>query len=178
MSHTDRSDSPGRALEHILSIFQHNCLGSWDVFLSFFQSFATAKVSPDIVCLQDPPVWRGRLPSFPGFQSFTPAVNSRAARVACYVSSGLLRAASILPLFQDRCDIMTLAVHGLDCFGSGLPEFRIINLYSHLGSSPSARTISPELAFPPSPLPTLMVGAFNIHNPMPDPSREYSPTEK
>src|SRR5437588_5745341 len=114
MPHTVRSNSPGRALEHVLSISQHNCLGSWDVFLSFFQSFATAKAPPDIVCLQDPPVWRGRLPSFPEFQYFAPAVNGRSAKVACYVSSGLLRAVSILPLFQDRSDTMTLAVHGLD----------------------------------------------------------------
>src|SRR5437868_457533 len=136
-----------------------------------------AKAPPDIVCLQDPPVWRGRLLSFPGFQSFAPAVSGRPAKVACYISSGLLRTASILPLFQDRSDIMTLVVHGLDLFGSGLPEFRIINLYCHLGSSSSARTISPEVAFPPSPLPTLVVGDFNIHNPMADPVREYSPME-
>src|SRR5437879_6739358 len=130
MPHTDRSVSSGRALEYFLSIFQHNCLGSWDVFLSFFHSFATAKASPDIVCLQGPPVWRGRLPSFPGFQSFAPAISGRPAKLACYVSSGLLHAASILPLFQDRFDIMILLVHGLDLFGFSLPEFRIINLYS------------------------------------------------
>src|SRR5437868_4165902 len=121
MPHADRSNSPGRALEHVLSISQHNCLGSRDVFLSFFQSFATAKAPPDIVCLQDPPVWRGRLPSFPGFQSFAPAVKGRPAKIACYVSSVLLRTASILPLFQDRSDIMTLVVHGHDLFGSALP---------------------------------------------------------
>src|SRR5437868_160738 len=109
MPHTDQSVSPGWALEHVLSVCQHNCLGSWDVFLSFFHSFATAKAPPDIVCLQDPPVWRGRLPSFPGFQSFAPVVSGRPAKVTCHVFSALLRAASILPLFQDRSDIMTLA---------------------------------------------------------------------
>src|SRR5207237_8440450 len=166
MPHTDQSYSPGRALEHALSISQHNCLGSWDVFLSFFHFFATAKALPDIVCLQDPPVWRGRLPSFPGFQSFAPAVSGRPAKVACYVSSALLRAASILPVFQDRSDVMTLVVHGLYLTGSGLPEFRIVNLYSRMGSSSSERTVSPEVAFPPSPLPNLLVGDFNLHNPM------------
>ena len=145
------------------------------MFLSFFHSFAMAKAPPDIVCLQDPPIWRGRLPSFPGFQSFAPAVSGRPAKVACYVSSALLRAASILPLFQDRSDIMTLVVHGLDLFGSGLTEFRIVNLYSRLGSSSSVRTVSPEVAFPYSPLSTLVVGDFNIHNPMVDPVRNYSP---
>src|SRR5205807_3768198 len=116
MPHTDRSVSPGWALEHVLYIFQHNCLGSWDVFLSFFHSFATVKAPPDIICLQDPPGWRGRLPSFPGFQSFAPTTYGRPAKVACYVSSGLLRAVRILPLFQDRSNIMTLVLHGLDLF--------------------------------------------------------------
>src|SRR5437899_5900585 len=116
MPHTDLSNPPGRALEHILSIFQHNCLGSWDVFLSFFHSFGTAKAPPDIVCLQDPPVWRGRLPSFPGFQSFAPTTTSRPAKMPCFVSSALLRAASILPLFQDIADVSTLACHGVHLF--------------------------------------------------------------
>src|SRR5207237_4064931 len=171
MPHTDRSVSPGRALEHTLSIFQHNCLGSWDVFLSFFHSFATAKATPDIVCLQDPPTWRGRLPSFPGFQSFDPAVNGRPAKVACYVSSGLLRAASILPLFQDRSDIMTLVVHGLDLFGSGLPEFRIINLYSALGSTPTTRTTFSFVCFSPPYLPPHLVRDFRPPNRRAAPSR-------
>src|SRR5205807_1039779 len=105
--HTDRSPSPGRALEHVLSISQHNCLGSWDVFLSVFHYFATAKAPPDIVCLQDIPVWRGRLPSIPTFQSFAHNICGRPAKVACYVSSDLLRVARSLPLFQDRYDIMT-----------------------------------------------------------------------
>src|SRR5205807_1566996 len=67
--------------------------------------------------------------------------------------------------------------YGLDLFGSGLPEFRVINLYSQVESSTSAPTIPLEAAFPPSPLPTLMVWDFNIHNPMVDPARWYSPME-
>src|SRR5437868_11904835 len=137
-----------------------------------------AKATPDIGCLQDPPIWRGRLPSFPGFQFFAPAVSGHPAKVACYVSSVLLRTASILPLFQDRSDIMTLVVHGLDLFGSGLPEFRIVNLYSRLGSYSSVRTVSPEVAFPPSPPPPPLVGGFNFHNPITDPVRDYIPTAR
>ena len=44
----------GRPLSRYLSIVQHNSLGSWDVFLSLFNYFASAKCPPDIVCLQDP----------------------------------------------------------------------------------------------------------------------------
>src|SRR5205807_4363945 len=101
-----------------------------------------------------PPIRSVIHPCFPGFQSYYLAVSGRPAKVTCYVSSILLRAASILPLFQDRSDIMTLVVHGLDLFGSGLTEFRIVNLYSRLGSSSSVRTVSSEVAFPHSPLPT------------------------
>src|SRR5207237_6391659 len=34
-----------------------------------------------------------------------------------------------------------------------------------------------DVAFPSFPLPTLVVGDFNIHNPMADPVREYSTIE-
>ena len=69
--------------------------------------------------------------------------------MACFISSSLLHAARILSLFQDRSDIMILAVHGLDLFGSGLLEFHIINLYSRVGSTPSARTIHQSWPSPP-----------------------------
>jgi len=51
-----------------LSIIQHNCLGSWDVFLSLFESFRGATTYPSIVLLQDPPVNKAHLPSFGGFK--------------------------------------------------------------------------------------------------------------
>ena len=146
-------------------------------FFPFFSPLLRPRYPLKLSACKTSLVWRGTLLSFSGFQSFAPTTYGRPAKVAGYVSSGLLRAASILPLFQDRSHIMTLVVHGLDLFGSGLPEFRIINLYSRAGSSPSARTISSDLAFPPSPLPTLVVGDFNIHNLMADPVSDYSPTE-
>ena len=38
------------------TLVQHNCLGSWDVFLSLFGSFTQLAHIPCIVALQDPPV--------------------------------------------------------------------------------------------------------------------------
>jgi len=42
------------------TLVQHNCLGSWDVFLSRFGSFTQLAHPPSIVALQDPPVFRGK----------------------------------------------------------------------------------------------------------------------
>src|SRR5207302_7599088 len=47
-----------------LSIVQHNCLGSWSVFLSLFNSLKSCYPTPHIVAIQDPPVWNSHLPTF------------------------------------------------------------------------------------------------------------------
>jgi len=36
------------------TLIQHNCLGSWDVFLSLFESFTQLTYPPSIISLQDP----------------------------------------------------------------------------------------------------------------------------
>jgi len=54
------------------SLVQHNSLGSRDVFLSLFGSFTQLAHPPSIVALQDPPVYRGKLPSFNLFTVFPP----------------------------------------------------------------------------------------------------------
>jgi len=51
-------------------IIQHNCLGSWDVFLSLFHSFTMLPHPPLLVAIQDPPSRRSVLPTFPVFMSF------------------------------------------------------------------------------------------------------------
>jgi len=53
-------------------IVQHNCLGSWDVFLSLFPCFTLLPHPTLLVAIQDPPSRRSVLPTFPGFVSFTP----------------------------------------------------------------------------------------------------------
>src|SRR6266567_3992198 len=86
-----------------LSIVQHNCLGSWDVFLSLFESFREAATYPAIVLLQHPPVSKARLPSFGGFKSFFPPV--RKPRVAAYVHNTFLSSFSVLPRFGEADDV-------------------------------------------------------------------------
>ena len=57
------------------TLVQHICLASWDVFLSLFGSFTQLSHPPSIVALQDPPVYRGKLPSFNLFTVFSPPHN-------------------------------------------------------------------------------------------------------
>ena len=88
------------------------------MFLSLFNSFASAKCPPDIVCLQDPPFWRSRLLSFQNYTSFAPPGGSgNRPKVAFYVSIYLLAQATVLPAFCDRPDVVALDVLGVDLFG-------------------------------------------------------------
>ena len=115
----------GAGPPHYLSIIQHNSLESWDVFLSLFNSFASAKCPPDIVCLQDPPFWRSRLPSFQNYTSFAPPGGTgNKPKVAIYVSTYLLAQAPVLPAFFDRLDVVALAVFRVDLFGKSFSHFR------------------------------------------------------
>ena len=175
------SPSPGDGpLSPCLSIVQHNSLGSWDVFLSlfFFNSFSSAKCPPDIVCSQDPPFWRSHLLFFQNYTSFAPPDGSgNKPKVAFYVSVYLLAQATVVPSFFDRPDVAALDVFGVNLFGKSFPHFRILNLYNLWTKSTSQMTVSPLIAFPVSSFPTLVVGDFNIHHPLPNPLRPHSAKE-
>ena len=89
----------------MLTIVQHNCLGSWNVFLSLFNSLKAVTSPPSFVVLQDPAVYGNRLPAFAGFKAFAPEIcNSVAPRLAGYVFYWFLRTYPIVPLFFDRPD--------------------------------------------------------------------------
>src|ERR1700712_5420882 len=82
-----------------LNIAQHNCLGSWNVFTSLFESLAAHPVFISIVALEDPPISRGRLAVFPGFSSFGPtSAGSGKPRVAFYAHISILGVVSLLPV--------------------------------------------------------------------------------
>src|SRR5437660_9696645 len=103
-----------------LSIVQHNCLGSWSVFLSLFNSLKSCHPIPHIMAIQDPPVWNSRLPSFHMFKAFhPPATKTNRPRVATYIHQDLLKSASVLPCLFDRLDTMAIDIHSqLGLFGS------------------------------------------------------------
>ena len=148
------------------------------MFLSPFNSFASAKCPPDIVCLQDPPFWRSRLPSFPNYTSFAPPAGSgRKPKVAFYVSTLLLAQATVLPAFFNRPDVAALDMFGIGLFGKSFSHFRILNIYNLWTKRTSQMTVSPLVAFPDLSHPTHVAGDFNIHHPLPDPLRSHSAEE-
>ena len=173
-NHENRRQAPVRKL----SLVQHNNLGSWDVFLSLFNSFVG--FSPvDIVLLQDPPVCRGFIPSFAGFKSFAPPGNN--PLVACYVSLDFCKQYTLLPSFPpDVDDVMFVDVFTPGgCFESLAPCFRIGNIYSRtLNQPPPFHAVIPEVALENLDISYLVAGAFDIHNPAPDLLRVVSATEE
>ena len=148
------------------------------MFLSLFNSFASAKCPLDIVCLQDPPFWRSRLPSFQNYTLFAPPGGSgNKPKVAFYVSTYLLAQATVLPAFFDRPDVVALDGFGVDLFGRSFSHFRILNLFNLWTNRTSQMTVSPLVAFPETSFPTMVMGDFNIHHPLPDLLRSHSVEE-
>jgi len=160
----------------LLSVIQQNCLGSWDVFLSLFESFKETRTYPSVVLLQDPPVSQARLPSFNGFVAFFPPV--RKPRVVSYVHRSFLACFSVLPRFTDKVDVMSLDISSQKpVFGSHFHSFRLINAYSINTADRRVHSVPPESLFPDTGLPLSVVGDLNIHNPLADPVRVFSSQE-
>ena len=160
----------------LLSIVQHNCLGSRDVFLSLFESFREATTYPSLVLLQDPPVSKAHLASFSGFKSFFAPV--RKPRVAAYVHVSFLALFSVLPRFKGVDDILALDVSSqAPLFGINFHSIRLIKAYSTNTRDHRVHSVSPDTLFPTLDVPLLVVGDLNIHNPLSDPLRSCSPRE-
>jgi len=159
-----------------LSIIQHNCLGSWNVFLSLFELFREATTYPSIVVLQDPPVNKAHRPSFNGFKSFFPPV--RKPRVAAYVHMSFPSSYTVLPKFKGVDDVLALDVSSnKPLFGTAFHSFRVINAYSTNTVDHMVHSVQPEVLFPDLGFRLLVVGDLNIHNPLSDPLRHFSPRE-
>jgi len=159
-----------------LSIVQHNCLGSWNVFLSLFESFKEATTYPSIVLLQDPPVNRAHLPSFSGFKSFCPPV--RKPRVAAYLHMSFPTNYTVLPRFQGVDDVLALDISSNEpLFGTAFHSLGIINAYSTNTVDHQVYSVSPDTLFPDIGFPLLALGDLNIHNPLSDPLRHFSHLE-
>ena len=79
MSQTQHFNMKGSLPSPSLTIVQHNSLGSCNVFLSLFNSFAAVKAPPDIVYLQDPSCFGG--------PAFLPFITLRASMPPAQVGS-------------------------------------------------------------------------------------------
>jgi len=160
----------------LLSIVQHNCLGSWNVFLSLFVSFREATTYPSIVLLQDPPVNKAHLPSFNCFKSFFPPV--RKPRVAAYVHMSFLSNYMVLPRFKGADDVLALDISSNEpLFNTDFHSFRVINAYSTNTADHRVHSVSPEVLFPDLGFPLLVLGDLKIHNALSDPLRHFSSRE-
>ena len=159
-----------------VTLVQHNSLGSWDVFLSLFNSFVGLP-PVDIVMLQDPPSRKGFLPSFTGFKSFCPPTPKPA--VAFYVSLRFLSFYTVLPVgSSSSADVFHLHVYtSTGCFGTGSTKLRLTNVYSR--SLPgSTKSVDPCDALPDVAFPCLAAGDLNIHSHAADPLRVISRSEE
>jgi len=170
---------PGQGLAPalaFLSIIQHNCCGSWNVFLSLFESFKEATTYPSIVLLQDPPVNKAPLPSFNRFTSFFPPV--RKPRVAAYVHMSFLSNYTVLPRFKGVDDVLALDLSSNEpLFATAFHSFRVINADSTNTVDHRVYSVQPEVLFPDLRFPLLADGDLNIDNPLSDPLRHFSPRE-
>jgi len=161
------------------TLVQHNCLGSCDVFLSLFGLFSQLALSPSIVALRDPPVYRCKLPSFDLFTVFSPPTDRGCKPcVAFYVYRSFLDSVSLQPRFFGRGDVMALDLFTPNgFFNPSTTGFTIINLYSTKGRLNNTRSVPPDTVFPVSPLPTLTLGDLNIDHPTADPHRVFKEDE-
>jgi len=147
-----------------LSIVQHNCLGSSNLFQTLFTLFTLVESSPHNVALQDIPLWTNCFPGFRNYQCFfPPATDSYKPRVATYVHERLLTVISDLPLFFERGDLIAVYVHSPEgLFDSFHGLFHLYNAYSI--PSGHIRSVSPVDLFAQHDFPTLVLGDLNIHH--------------
>ena len=149
------------------------------MFLSLFGSFTQLAHAPSIVALQDPPVYRGKLPSYTLFTVFSPPPNGGCKpRVSFYVYSSCLSTVSLLPRFFGRGDVMALDLFTPDgLFNPSTTGFTMVNLYSTKGRLNNNCSVPAEVILPSPPLPTLTLGDLNIHHPTADPLRVFKEDE-
>ena len=139
------------------------------MFLALFGSFSSLAITPSIVALKDPPVYRGKLPSFQLYRSFWPPTeNSVKPRVAFYVCSTFVSTITLLPKFFSSNDIMALEPFTPDrFFDPSMVGFTIDISYSTKGRSKNTRLVLADLILPDLSGPVLTLGDLNIHHPTP-----------
>jgi len=151
-----------------LSLVQHNCLGSSNVFQSLFSFFTSVESSPHIVALPDVPLWKNSSPVSRNYKCFfPPATDGCKLCVAVYIHQKLFNVISILPLFLERGFIMAVNFHS----GEGLfdTSHNLFCLYNaHSISSCHNRSVAPLNLFPQHDFPILVILDLNIHDPTSD----------
>jgi len=148
-----------------LSIVQHNCLSSSNIFQTLLSFFTSVESSPHIVALQDIPLWRNSPPVFRNYKCFfPPAPDGYKPPVPVYVYEKLVNVISILPMFFARGDLMAVNLHSPErLFDASHNVFRLYNAYSI--PSGHNRSFSQLDLFPLLYFQTLVLGGLNIPHP-------------
>ena len=85
---------------------------------------------------------------------------------------------TVLPRFKGVDDVLALDISSDEpLFGTDFHSFRIINAYSTNTVDHRVHSVQPDTLFPDVGLPVLVVGDLNLHNPLSDPLRSFSPRE-
>jgi len=172
---TQYTDS--RAVFLSFPIIQHNCLGSWTVFLSLFYSLTLQPHPLLLVAIQDSPSRGLVLPTFPGFLSFAPP-HAGHPQVAMYVSRVLNQHLSCSTVFHNYSEILSVDVFSPEAlFGSPHRSLRVSWIYLLHINSPPYRSIPPEWLFSFLPYPHLVLGDLNLHHPLAGACRSLSERE-
>ena len=149
------------------------------MFLSLLGLFSQLAITPSIVALQDPPGYRGRLPSFQLYTCFSPLCeNSTKPRDAFYVFSTFLSTITLLPKLFGRNDLRALELFTPNgVFDRWMVGFIIVNSYSTKRRSNNTRSVPADLIFPNISTPFLTLGDLNIYHPTADPVRTFREDE-
>jgi len=98
--------------------------------------------------------------------------------VAAYVHMSCLSNYTVLPRFKGGDDVLALEISSNEpLFATSFHSFRVINAYSTNSVDHRIHSVPPEVLFPDLGFPPLVVGDLNIHNPLWDPLRHFSPRE-
>ena len=129
-----------------LNIFQHNCCGSNQVFLSLFSNLKTLK--PDIIAIQDPFLFNGKPLNAPGFTLiFNHSVNK--PRVATYINNNTLKYTSYITNSLPSSNTLSVTIYIND------QPFQIVNIYN---TPWNARPSYPKKSFDPPLSPPSYLG--------------------
>jgi len=98
--------------------------------------------------------------------------------MAAYVHASFLSNYTVLPRFAGVDDVLTVDRFSSEpLFGPAFHSFRVINAYSTNTVDHRIHSVPPEVLFPDLGFPLLVVGDLNIHNPLSDLLRHFSPRE-
>ena len=150
-----------------LSIVQHNCLGSSNVFQTLFSFFIITKIPLTLFLFRIFPCGKTLHLFFRIINVFFPLLLTFTSCVLLYMCT---KACLMLFLYY-LCFLIgwTLWHSPEELFDSSHKLFRLYNAYSV--ASGHTRSVAPIDLFPLHVFPTLVVGDLNIHHSLSDPER-------